>query len=86
MRPRVWTMILAGVVALGGLLGAGVGEVKAQVVVVNPGAWASTPARATRPFYRAFPVRRSVYGSRGFYGRRVYRSFYARPRYSYWRW
>ena len=86
MRPRVWTMILAGVVALGDLLGAGVGGAKAQVVVVNPGAWASTPARATRPFYRAFPVGRYVYGRRGFYGRRFYRSFYARPGYSYWRW
>ena len=83
MRPRVWTMILAGVVALEGLLGAGVGEVKAQVVVVNPGAWAFTPARARGPVYRAFPVGR---GRRGFYGRRVYRSFYARPRYSYWSW
>ena len=88
MRPRMRAMILAGVVALGGLLGAGAGEVKAQVVV-NPPGGGVYPGSA--PVYRAYPVwRRYVYGRPGFYGRRVYRSYYrshyARPRYGSRRW
>jgi hypothetical protein len=90
MRPRVRTMILAGVVALGGLLGAGVGKVKAQAVV-NPPGGGVYPGSGYAPVYRAYPVRwRYGYGSPGVYGRRVYRSHYrshyARPRYGYRRW
>ena len=89
MRPRLRTLTLTSLVALGGLVSAGTKDAKAQLVVSTPGVtvglgtpYAAYPSYApiapvvpVAPVYRPYPVRPLpyAYGRPGFYGPRPYR-------------
>lgn len=95
MRPRLRTLTLTTLVALGGLASAGAENANAQLVVSTPGvtvglgtpyvAYPSyapiAPVVPLTPVYRPVPVRPLpyVYGRPGFYGPRP---FGPRPYYS----
>jgi hypothetical protein len=101
MRPRLQTMTLAGVLALGTLLGTGAGAAKAQLFVSTPGfavgvgtpvvgAYPVVPAVGfAPPLVAAYPVPVRplpyVYARPGFYGPRPYPPYYARPFPGYYR-
>lgn len=58
MRPRIRTITLAGVAAIGGLIGTGAREARAQVFLSTPGfaVGVGAPVVAPYPVYPAFGV------------------------------
>lgn len=96
MRPRLRTLILTSLVAVGGLVSAGAENANAQLVVSTPGVTVGlgnpyvaypgyvpiAPVVPLTPVYRPVPVRPRpfVYGRPGFYGPRP---FGPRPYYGY---
>jgi hypothetical protein len=101
MLPRLRTMLLAGVVALGGLLGTSAGVAKAQVFINTPGfslglgvpggfypGFGVYPGYGLAPVYGAYPVVPAypyVYRPGFYYGPRPYGPYYG-SWYGYRRW